>query len=354
MTPRSLTRALAVAAAGTVLLATAAVSAAGAPAPERTPQPVFVAAKGEAADPGVVRDGNDYYAFLTGGPLARVVSANTPQGPWSEGANALSRWGAWASGRGAVWAPDVVRTSAGWVLYYSAQAKGFRGQRCIGTAVSTSPAGPYEPSDTPLICPLLGGEDAVADRPDQTAGVIDPSPFQASDGQRYLLYKTQKTPGTIRMFPVSSDGLHGRGEVSHELFRHADSIENPTMVQRGDSFIVFASANWYDQCKYETVWRRSNDMWSFADKEEHVLLDKANTGLCGPGGADVITNGHGPSRIFFHAWVCGEEGTPCEFDGLVTDKSKRRVIYAGVLTWGDDGATPQVPAILTPVGAPVG
>jgi beta-xylosidase len=349
MTPRTLTRTLAAAAVGAVLLATAAGSAAvAATTGSQVPQPVFAT----AADPGLVRDGNDYYAFLTGGPRARVLSAPTPQGPWVEGDNALSRWGAWASGRGAVWAPDAVHTSAGWVLYYAAQAKGFGGQRCIGTAVSTTPAGPYEPADSPLICPILGGEDVVADRPDQTAGVIDPSPFQAADGQRYLLYKTQKVPGTIRMYPVSADGLHGRGEVSHELFRHADSIENPTMVQRGDSFIVFASANWYDQCKYETVWRRSDDLWSFADKQEHVLLDSASTNLCGPGGADVVTTGDGPDRIFFHAWVCDDQNTPCDYDGVVTDPAKRRVMYAGVLTWGDDGATPKVPAILPPVGAP--
>ena len=352
MTRRSLPRALAAAAVGALLTVVATGPATAAVEPAPTPQPVFATTTGEAADPGLVRDGNEYYAFLTGGPLARVISANTPQGPWVEQANALSRWGAWASGKGAVWAPDVVHTSAGWVLYYAAIAKGFAGQRCIGTAVSDSPAGPYEPADSPLICPLLGGEDPAADRPDLTAGVIDPSPFQASDGKRYLLYKTQKTPGTLRMFPVSDDGLHGRGEVSHELVRHADSIENPVMVQRGDSYVLFAAANWYDQCKYSTVWRRSDDMWSFADKEEHVLLDQASTGLCGPGGADVVASGNGPDRIFLHAWVCGDQGTPCDYEGQVTDPTKRRVIYAATLTWGEDGATPQVPAFLPAAGGP--
>lgn len=31
------------------------------------PEPVYTTTTGEAADPGVVRDGHDYYAFLTGG-----------------------------------------------------------------------------------------------------------------------------------------------------------------------------------------------------------------------------------------------------------------------------------------------
>lgn len=181
-------------------------------------------------------------------------------------------------------APDAVHTSAGWVLYYAAQAKGFKGQRCIGTAVSDNPAGPYEPSAMPLICPTLGGEDPAADRPDQTSGVIDPSPFQAADGQRYLLYKSQKTPGTLRMFPVSEDGLHGRGGISRVLLRHADSIENPVMVQHGGYFMLFASANCNDQCAYTTIWRRSTDLWSFADKEEHGCSTRRAPGSVVPVG----------------------------------------------------------------------
>jgi len=322
--------------------------ASGAQAAPRVPMPVI--APGEAADPGVIRDGNDYYAFMTGG-LGKMAKANTPQGPWVSLPNAMPHWAGWAARQGAVWAPDAVHTSAGWVLYYAAIARGFAGQRCVGAAIATDPGGPYEPSDTPLICPILGGEDPAADRPDLTAGVIDPSPFQDSDGQRYLLYKTQKSPGTLRMFPLSSDGLHGRGEISHELARHADSLEAPELVKRGDYYVLFASANWYDQCRYSTVWRRSTDMWSFADKTENVLTDQANTGLCGPGGADILDTGNGPSRIFLHGWVCTADYQPCQFEGQVTDPNKTRVVYAAVLTWGEDGATPQVPAFLPPVGA---
>jgi arabinan endo-1,5-alpha-L-arabinosidase len=332
--------------AAVVVAATVGSTASSAQAAPPAPRPVIT--PGEAADPGVIRVGNDYYAFLTGG-RAKMAKANSPQGPWVSLGNAMPRWAGWATGTGAVWAPDVVQTSAGWVLYYAAIAKGFAGQRCVGTAVADNPAGPYEPSDTPLICPILGGEDPVADRPDLTAGVIDPAPFQDSDGQRYLLYKTQKSPGTLRMFPLSSDGLHGRGEISHELARHADSLEAPEMVKRGDYYLLFASANWYDQCRYATVWRRSTDMWSFADKTENVLTDKASTGICGPGGAEILDSGNGPSRIFLQGWVCTADYQPCQFDGQVTDPNKTRVIYAGVLTWGEDGATPQVPAFLRPI-----
>jgi hypothetical protein len=249
-------------------------------------------------------------------------------------------------------AGDAVRTSAGWVLYYSARAKGFAGQRCIGTAISENVAGPYEPAATPLICPILGGEDPVVDRPDQTSGVIDPSPFQASDGSRYLLYKTQKTPGTLRMVGLTADGLHVSGPPSRELLRHSDSIENPVMVQRGDHYVLFAAANWYDQCRYSTVWLRSDDKWTWTDKEEHVLLDQASTGICGPGGADLVDGEDIPSRMVLHGWVCGPTDEPCPYEGLVTDPGKRRVMYAAALTWGDDGATPKVSTFLPAAGPP--
>jgi beta-xylosidase len=314
----------------------------------RTPVPVY-APNGQAADPGIATDGEDFYTFITGG-LAGVLKAPEVQGDWTAQGNALSRWPAWASGAGAVWAPDATRTEQGWVLYYALIAKGFGGQRCIGTAVADHPAGPYQPSDTPLICPILGGEDPVAGRPVPGSGVIDPSPFVDTDGTRYLAYKTQRSPGTIRLVKMAADGLHTAGEPSRELVRQHDSIENPVLVKRGDQYVLFASANWYDQCRYTTVWRRSTDIWSFADKPEHVLLDQANTGLCGPGGADVVsTEGDDtrPNRMILHGWVCSPTNTPCAGgDGPVTDPNKRRVLYVAVLTWGADGATPSVPAFL--------
>jgi hypothetical protein len=331
-----------------LLLPVSLAASAAEPTQDRpVPQPVL----DPAADPGILHAEGRYWAYMTGG-LTKVASAPTPQGPWTTGPDALTRWPAWASGQGAVWAPDVLRTADGYVLYVAAIAKGFSGQRCIGAAVSDRPGGPYEPADRPLICPVLNGEDPVATRPDPTSGVIDAAPFVDTDGRTYLLYKTQKTPGTLRMVELTRDGLHlAPGATSRELWRQSDSIENPVMVKRGQWYVVFASANWYDQCRYATVWRRSTDLWSFADKPEHTLLDKANTGLCGPGGADVVVGADEPSRIFLHAWICPPNGQPCPYDGLVTDPNKRRVMYTAALTWGPDGATPAVPSFLPPLAA---
>ncbi len=98
---------------------------------------------------------------------------------------------------------------------------------------------------------------------------------------------------------------------------------------------------------YPLVWTASASLKS--QQTEHVLVDQATTGLCGPGGADVVATGNGPSRIFLHAWVCSEDNEPCRYDGVVADPNRTRVVYAAVLTWGDDGATPAVPVFLPPV-----
>lgn len=101
-----------------------------------------------------------------------------------------------------------------------------------------------------------------------------------------------------------------------------------------------------------TVHRRTNDMWSLGDKEEDRLLDKADPGLCGPAGSAVIAFGSGRDRILMRAWMCDNRDTPCDYDDVVTDTAKRRAFCAAVPSWSDEAAMPQVPAFLTPVGAP--
>ena len=68
------------------------------------------------ADPGIVRTNGNFYAFTTGS-LAPLFVGDEAGGPWSAAGHALASAGAWATSN-AIWAPDAVQTSAGWVLYY--------------------------------------------------------------------------------------------------------------------------------------------------------------------------------------------------------------------------------------------
>jgi arabinan endo-1,5-alpha-L-arabinosidase len=315
------------------------------PANAAVPVPVY----GHAADPGVAVTGEGFVAFTTGS-LAPVASGDQAVGPWSSDGSALSGLGSWSSG-GSVWAPDAWQTSAGWVLYYSAPAKGMNGQRCIGVATAANATGPYTPRDTPLVCPspALGADDTVPGSPVSGAGVIDPSPFRAADGTRYLLYRTSLTPSTLRMVQLDSGGLHAIS-ASRELRRSSGIIENPAMVQRGSDFVLFASAGLYSNCGYATVWYRSTTRWNFAGRTQHTLMDTSSTGICGPGGMDMAPGLAGGSRAFLHGWRCEyPQGTRnCASTADVNAYPHFRSMYVGVLRWGSDGATPRVAEFLAP------
>ncbi|WP_155370819.1 family 43 glycosylhydrolase [Catellatospora vulcania] len=334
---------LGLAAAAALLFALPGTAHAAAPAPVYAPSAAI-------ADPGVLRENGDFYVYSTGSGV-RVSRGDEAVGPWSNTGAALDLdpMPGWMA-NGDVWAPDVWRTGAGFVMYFAAVAKDFGGQRCIGVAVNATadPGGTFQPADQPLVCPggRHGGEDRVPGRPIADAGVIDPSPFTDSDGKRFLLYKTQQTPSTLRMVRLADSGLHWFGNDSGELLQRDGIIENPVLVQRGNQFVLFASRYGYDNCSYATVWLRSADRWHFGGATEHSLLTTAGTGICGPGGSDVTTSLDGGWRIFLHGWVCGAGTKACTPSQIGNGADRRRALYAAILNWGADNATPVVGAFL--------
>lgn len=318
-----------------------AVTAVPPPAAAAAPAPVYSGA--QVADPGVVRTGGHFYAFATG-TRAPVFEGDEAAGPWTSLGPALASVPGWATD-GSVWAPDAVQTSAGWVLYFSLPAAGMNGQRCIGVATATAVTGPYTPAANPLVCPdgRNGAHDTVPGRPVAGAGVIDPSPFQHSDGRRFLLYKTQQTPSSIRMLRLDDAGTDWIGNASGELLRNSGIVENPSMVQQGSTYVLFASRYGYNSCGYVTAYYTSTNLSDFHGSAQHDLMTQSSTGgLCGPGGADVTPSLDGGWRVFLAAWVC--TGTaPCTSSGTVPGTA-RRVLYAAVLNW--NGATPSRGAFL--------
>jgi len=330
---------------GAVLLAVVSTLVIGTqPASAAGPSPVY-APSGAIADPGVLRVNDGFLVFSTGG-RGEVSSGETAGGPWEPVGPAVDLRDppSWVADE-PIWAPDAWRTSDEFVLYYSAVAKHFGGQRCIGVATSEQADGPYTPfGDTPLVCPRgeHGADDTVPGRPVTSAGVIDPSPFMNDEGQRFLLYKTQGTPSSLRMLRLTDSGRHWVGNPSGELLQRDTIIENPVMVQRGSRFVLFASRYGYGNCSYATVWLRSSSMWNFAGATENSLMTTSDTGICGPGGADVTPSLNGAWRIFTHGWVCGAGTSPCTNGQIDNGVAHRRALYAAVLDWGGDGATPRV------------
>lgn len=336
-----------------VVLATclgSAVSAWAAP-----PRPVYAPAGNSFADPSVVSNGGQFYGMATGSHVPSAMG-DIATGPWTSQGPALTAKPSWATS-GVMWAPDLERISANaWVLYFAAPVEGLgAGQRCIGAATASSPLGPFTPvAGGPLVCPGLANTptpgDPVPNRPITNAGVIDPSGFEDSDGTRFLLYKTQQLPSSLRIVRLNAAGTHvAAGATSRQLLRSDRIVENPVVVKRGGAYILFASRGPYNQCSYETIWMRAPGLGTnaFNTVTQHPLLTRGSTdGVCGPGGGDIAAALDGGQRLFFHGWLCGSSPCPSGFNSQ-TDDGGRRGMYVGVLGWNGSN-DPVVNLFLSP------
>lgn len=269
-------------------------------------------------DPSVTRSAaQQYVAVATGPRVVRMVSSDGVQ--WHRISPALLARPGWARPRGAIWAADLVQLGGRWLLYYAAPVRGMgRTSRCIGVAASATSTGRFRPvGRRPLVCPGRArtprAEDRVLDGQRKrttypTTGVIDPSVL-VDRGRVLLLYKTDGTPSSIRLLRLHSDGLHAAGR-SRRLVSSRGVVENPVMVRRGRWFYLFTSTGDYTRCSYATTWRRSRSLLRWRGHPQHVLLSRRRTGLCGPGGADVVV-GRGVVRMYFHGWTCRGTARPC-------------------------------------------
>ncbi|MDR7253320.1 beta-xylosidase [Nocardioides sp. BE266] len=307
------------------------------------PRPLFW--EQPLADPSVVHDGTRWFAAGTGWRGGTSTSAQE-YGGWVPGAPLLDSRPLWAR-NGDVWAPEIERAPDGtWLAYYSVPVTGLPNltDRCIGVATSPDLATPFTPLHSqPLACPAGAATVAASDVVPTEAGlprrgVIDPSSYVAPDGRRFLLYRTQGTPSSIRMVRLTRSGLRAAGP-SRAILRDPGVVENPELVDAGGRHHLLLSRGDFGRCGYRTVWRASASVrkgWQTAP--ERVLLDQASTGICGPGGADYVATT--PNRLFVHGWVCDGVNGPCESSySSHADTLGRghRVLYLARLRWTKDG-----------------
>jgi hypothetical protein len=214
--------------------------------------------------------------------------------------------------------------------------------RCIGVAASRSATGRFRPvSRRPLVCPpsarVPRAEDRVLDRRRTrptypTIGAIDPSLF-IDHGRVFLLYKTDGMPSSIRLLRLQANGLHARGR-SRGLLAARGVLENPVMVRRGRWLYLLMSEGDFSRCSYSTVWRRSRSIRRWRHRPQRTLLARRSTGLCGPGGADVVVDRRAV-RLYFHAWTCRGTGRPCadpfHLSARELDRRPVRLLYGARL-----------------------
>jgi beta-xylosidase len=193
-----------------------------------------------------------YVLFGTTDWQANVPTAISTDGVhWTQAPDSLPTLPGWAAPSiSMTWAPAAQQTSSGWVLYYSTEAQA-SGLECIGRAVSSTPAGPYQDqTSSPMLCQRnLGGS-------------IDPSVIKASDGSTYLVWKSNGNavhePDSIWSQQLASDGLSLRGEphrlVGDDASWEHGTVEAPAMVaaSAGGYWLFYAGGNWSQPDQYAT------------------------------------------------------------------------------------------------------
>jgi beta-xylosidase len=281
------------------------------------PQPYQPAMSGDFPDPFVLQHDGHYFAYATNPERGRVnvqMAISSDLIHWEilrDGGkphDAMPTLPVWAQ-RGFTWAPEVLTTDAGFLLYFTARDKKSHLQ-CIGAARATDPSGPFASEAAgPLVCQTdLGGS-------------IDPDAFRDADGKLILYFKNDgnnpdyRKPTRIYGQPLSPDGLSVTGTpialLANDAPWEGNVIEAPTMVRHEGAYTLFFSANDYGWSEPQqraspyaigyAVCRGAMGPCTAAPNP--ILYSRMGSGGClsGPGHQAVFEVG-GQGFIAFHAW----------------------------------------------------
>lgn len=340
-----------------LLLLTLMIGSAPARAQDRQPfVPVF---RTNFPDPFVLpHRGGEYLAFATNaeGGRANVQmarSTNLIEWEFIRGANgalhdAMPDLPPWAR-EGWTWAPEVIRHGDRFLLYFTAKERRSELQ-CVGVAVASDPRGPFTSTATePLVCQR------------ELGGTIDPSAFRDADGQMYLYYKNDGNhprfarPTDLFAQRLSADGLSLTGPATallrNDTAWEAHVIESPTMVRRGNGYVMFFSANHFGWEAHQRLSpyamgyaRCTGPMGPCTDAPTNPILysynDRRAGCLSGPGHQALFEAG-GRQFIVFHAHAA-RAGCRRTTDG--------RYMYIAPLGW--QGDVPQIGESLRPAAPP--
>jgi beta-xylosidase len=285
------------------------------------------------ADPFVLEHDGTYYAYATGDLTVNIQVSTSPDlVEWSNRREALPRLPFWQpSSKGLTWAPEVVETSAGFVMHYTGRDVQ-SGRQCLAVAVAEAPEGPFvDESDEPFLCQQdLGGS-------------IDSHPFQDADGRRYLFWKSDGNccgiPVEMFAAELSDDGLVLESEptvvegIAVDAPWERNLVEAPTVWLHDETYYLFYSANDYGSRNYAVGYATADDVLGpYEDAEENPILrtevEQGAGEAAGPGHQSIIVDGDGDPWMVYHAWDSGRIG-----DQL----GGRRALWIDELEFDEDG-----------------
>jgi beta-xylosidase len=319
----------------------ALVAGFGLAAPVSADEPPFVPALAEEfADPFVLTLDDGWVAYATNDrfknnvPMAMTTNLVDWQiVPGADGKgrrDALPDLPGWAK-KGWTWAPEVLRTDKGYILYFTAK-ENKSDLQCVGAATSNNPLGPFVASSAePLICQKDLG------------GTIDADPFRDADGQLYLYFKNDgnavRKPAQVWVQKLSPDGLSLSGPVTPLL--SADKgwengvVEAPSMVRQDGKYFLFYSGSYFG---WNADQRLSPYAMGYAtcagpvgpcdDSPDNPILHSFSGKegcLSGPG-HQAVFEAAGRTFLAFHAWAATPGCRPLD---------PERYLYVSPLLWKD-------------------
>ena len=283
----------------------------------------------DAPDPHIFFDGTTYYAYTTntviGGAWVNIpVYSSTNLVNWTYRGDAVpnSSIGSWvsASHNGQIWAPSVLQRTniynqTYWVMYYTAPSAS-AGHGCIASAVSYSLTGPFNDNGSPLECDTVYG-----------TGYYDPSVVVTGTGtnpQAHLFWAAATSGGSHYIFADTLDwtGYHSGGTGVQNVMGASSGwqggiVEAPAVTYdpTAGRYDMFYSGGAWTGPDYAEGWatctRNGYGVFvSCSDQTPVFALFSRNSGVTGPGGADVFTTPGGQKWFVYHGTNYADCNTP--------------------------------------------
>jgi arabinan endo-1,5-alpha-L-arabinosidase len=186
-----------------------------------------------------VRDGDRYWLFHTGRGVGSLFSDDLVT--WERGPSLVERPPAWVQDvvprhRGDFWAPDVVRLSDRYCMYYSVSAFG---KQTSAIGLASSPV--LDPQD-----PRYRWTDhGIVVRTDETSdhNAIDPSVLLTSGGELWLAYGSFWSGiKLVQLDPQT--GLRVSADSPLYSLAHQEQIEAPGLYEHDGWFYLFVNWGW--------------------------------------------------------------------------------------------------------------
>ena len=278
----------------------------------------------EAADPCLIKaDDGYFYMFCSEGTRGLPVYKTQDLVNWQLHGIALresQRPNLDASGKGALWAPEIAKVGQKYVLYYSYYSPLDEMKWGIGAATASNPAGPWVNQGKVFL-----GEDV------DVCCSIDPC-FFSENGKNYLIWGSYFGIWAIEL---TENGLKIKDGAEKVRLAGVDGygLEGAMIYKKDGKYYLFVSegGTGYDDHYKLGAYRSDNLLGPYLNKAGENAAKgggadfflRAGSGFRSPGHcSEIITDGKGNDWLFHHAFI---DGHP----------EKERLLMLEPLTWTD-------------------